>query len=131
MHCFSFSFSMTVAITCFIMICYQNYRCPQDNNNDMLTNLVCNFAVAGNMHGARIYAQVTNRILHCQEFIFIGPRYTWGPIYGSESLSLTEVCETYSSYTSYRLYTTNASGAIWWPNLELMQVAPSGGQFCN
>ena len=22
--------------------------------------------------------------------IFIGPRYTWGPIYGSESLKLTE-----------------------------------------
>ena len=21
--------------------------------------------------------------------------------------------------------------AIWWPNLELMQVAPSGGHFCN
>ena len=28
-------------------------------------------------------------------------------------------------------FETNASGAIWWPNLELMQVAPSGGQFCN
>ena len=27
--------------------------------------------------------------------------------------------------------TTNASGAIWWPNLLLMQVAPSGGQTCN
>ena len=26
---------------------------------------------------------------------------------------------------------TNASGAIWWPNLLLMQVAPSGGQICN
>ena len=26
---------------------------------------------------------------------------------------------------------TNASGAIWWPNLELMQGAPSGGQICN
>ena len=24
-----------------------------------------------------------------------------------------------------------ASGAIWWPNLKLMQVAPSGGQFIN
>ena len=24
---------------------------------------------------------------------------------------------------------TNASGAIWWPNLQLMQVAPSGGKF--
>ena len=26
---------------------------------------------------------------------------------------------------------TNASGAIWWPNLELMQVAPSGDQIWN
>ena len=24
-----------------------------------------------------------------------------------------------------------SSGAIWWPNLQLMQVAPSGGQICN
>ena len=28
-------------------------------------------------------------------------------------------------------YPTNASGANWWPNLQLMQVAPSGGQICN
>ena len=27
-------------------------------------------------------------------------------------------------------FATNASGAIWWPNLQLMQVAPSGGQIC-
>ena len=26
---------------------------------------------------------------------------------------------------------TYASGAIWWPNLELMQVVPSDGQICN
>ena len=26
---------------------------------------------------------------------------------------------------------TNASSTIWWPNLELMQVAPSCGQICN
>ena len=25
-------------------------------------------------------------------------------------------------------FATDASGAIWWPNLLLMQVAPSGGQ---
>ena len=24
-----------------------------------------------------------------------------------------------------------ASGAIWWSNLQLMQVAPSGGQICD
>ena len=28
-------------------------------------------------------------------------------------------------------FATNASGAIWWPNLQLMQVAPSGGQICS
>ena len=28
-------------------------------------------------------------------------------------------------------FATKVSGAIWWPNLELMQVAPSGGQICN
>ena len=27
-------------------------------------------------------------------------------------------------------FATNASGAIWWPNLQLMQVAPYGGQIC-
>ena len=26
---------------------------------------------------------------------------------------------------------TNESGAILWPTLQLMQVAPSGGQICN
>ena len=28
-------------------------------------------------------------------------------------------------------FATNASGAIWWPNLLLMKVAPSGGQICT
>ena len=28
-------------------------------------------------------------------------------------------------------FATNARGDIWWPNLELMQVATSGGQICN
>ena len=26
---------------------------------------------------------------------------------------------------------TISSSAIWWPNLELMQVAPFGGHICN
>ena len=26
---------------------------------------------------------------------------------------------------------TNVNGDIWWPNMQLMQVAPSGGQLCN
>jgi len=25
-------------------------------------------------------------------------------------------------------FATKVSGAIWWPNLQLMQVVPSGGQ---
>ena len=33
----------------------------------------------------------TQKISFC---VFIGPRYTWGPICGSECLSLTEVVET-------------------------------------
>ena len=28
-------------------------------------------------------------------------------------------------------FATKVSGAIWWPNLQLMQVVPSGGQICN
>ena len=28
-------------------------------------------------------------------------------------------------------FANNANGAIWWPNLQLMQVASSGGQICN
>ena len=41
---------------------------------------------------------------------------------------------SYASYASYRIYTemvTISSGAIWWPNLQLMQVAPIGGQICS
>ena len=28
-------------------------------------------------------------------------------------------------------FATNTSGAIWWPNFQLIQVAPSGGQICK
>ena len=28
-------------------------------------------------------------------------------------------------------FSTNASSAMWWPNVQLMHVAPSGGQICN
>ena len=30
-----------------------------------------------------------------------------------------------------QLMTKFWTNAIWWPNLQLMQVVPSGGQFCN
>jgi len=29
------------------------------------------------------------------------------------------------------MFATNASDAIWWSNMELIQVAPSGGHVCN
>ena len=29
---------------------------------------------------------------HVPDAIFIGPRYAWGPIYGSECLKQTELC---------------------------------------
>ena len=41
---------------------------------------------------------------------------------------------SYTCYASYRIYTekvTISSSAIWWPNFQLMQVAPSGGQILN
>ena len=28
-------------------------------------------------------------------------------------------------------YANDASRAIWWPKLQLMQVVPTGGQICN
>ena len=28
-------------------------------------------------------------------------------------------------------FATNASGAIWWANLQLMQLAQTGGHICN
>ena len=42
--------------------------------------------------------------------------------------SLTEVLQTLTDVTNDA---TNANGVIWWPNLQLMQVAPSGGQICK
>ena len=45
--------------------------------------------------------------------------------------------EVKSDFKKYRISEVdkynniNASGAIWWPNLELMKVASSGGQILN
>ena len=52
----------------------------------------------------------------------------WVQVSETDSLYLVE---TYTSYASYTSYTSYTSGAIWWPNLQPMQVAPSGGQMCN
>ena len=73
---------------------------------------------------------------------FIGPRYTWGPIYGSASLSLTDwLTETpFANLTDVTLadedtnsiLTDNANRTIQGNvAMQLMQVAPSGGQICN
>ena len=40
-------------------------------------------------------------------------------------LNQSKLCQLVGKYAS------NTSGAIWWSNLQLIQVAPSGGQICN
>ena len=46
-------------------------------------------------------------------------------IYVIDSIQVIRVIQVYTEKV------TVFSGAIWWPNLELMQVAPSGGQIFN
>ena len=37
-----------------------------------------------------------------------------------------------TAHPGYWLFNfTSPVGAIWWPNLQLMQMAAAGGQFCN
>ena len=43
----------------------------------------------------------------------------------------TWLCNMPSSYRHYSEKVTVYSVAIWWPNSELMKVAPSIGQICN
>ena len=58
-------------------------------------------------------------------------------IQGIQGIQVIQVIDLYRE--GDRFYTgrfklvesTNASGAIWWPNLQPMQVAPSGGQIWN
>ena len=51
---------------------------------------------------------VLTKVIHqvfCQHFIndiFIGPKYTWGPIYGYESLKQTEVLQTLLYFTHHK-----------------------------
>ena len=76
----------------------------------------------------------------CLMVIFIGPRCTWGPIYGSGCLKLST--RAFADLTDVTLdvnhpvnlvvkFRTNASSAIWWQNLQPLQVGLSGGQLCN
>ena len=51
-------------------------------------------------------------------------------------IDLQQIRNAYSKeiqilFEKYRTSEANASGAILWPNVQLMQVAPSGGQICN
>ena len=77
--------------------------------------------------------------------IFIGPRYTWGPIYGSECLSLTIPCWDFTELTladedTNSILTDNANRAIqgnvamhatWWPTLETLQGTSPDDQILN
>ena len=51
---------------------------------------------------------------------------TCGPIYGSWFHILTE----WATFC-WLNWQTNASGAMWWPKLELIQIMPPGGQIWN
>ena len=45
------------------------------------------------------------------------------------------ICDTYRDYVrsgpQVAKFSANTSGATWWPNFQLIQVAPPGGQSCN
>ena len=53
-----------------------------------------------------------------------------GAIQGNEAMQVmyVDLCKWRHLLAKFATY---GSGAIWWPNLQLMQVAPSGGQICN
>ena len=49
----------------------------------------------------------------------------------TNSIQTDKVNRTIQGNMAMQESVTNASGAIWWPNLELMQQAPSDDQICN
>ena len=81
---------------------------------------------------------MTLSIITNHKFIFIGSRCPWGPIYGFASLklsktpfaNLTDV--TLADEDTNSILTDNANRAIQGNvAMQLMQVAPSGGQIWN
>ena len=42
-----------------------------------------------------------------------------------------QLCKQYKRRHLKTKFWTNPSCATWWPNMQLIQVAPSGGQICN
>ena len=42
-----------------------------------------------------------------------------------------QICNLFKWCHLVAMFATNASDAIWWSNMELMQVAPSGRQIWN
>ena len=74
---------------------------------------------------------------------FIRPRYTWGPIYGSECVKQTDLFADLTDVTLadeddqilneckwchlVAQFSTDAGGTTLWPKLQLMQVAPPVG----
>ena len=45
-------------------------------------------------------------------------------LHDDQILNQSKLCQLVTKYA------TKTSGAIWWPNLQLMQVVPSGDQIC-
>ena len=60
-------------------------------------------------------------------YFFIGPRHTWGPIYGSECLLLTHWLTDWHLCANL----TDVTLADEDTNPILIEVVPSGGQLCN
>ena len=76
--------------------------------------------------------------MHTRSSIFIGPRYTWGPIYGSACLSQTnkqtDLCADLTDVTladgdTNSILTDNANRAF--RGNVAMQVTQPGGQLLN
>ena len=55
----------------------------------------------------------------------------WQCKFNIQVIQVIQVLESFQVIDSIQMSKVIvSSGAIWWPNLELMQVAPSGGQIC-
>ena len=67
--------------------------------------------------------------------IFIGPRCTCTDVTladeDTNSILADNAKRAIQGNEAMQVMWTYASGAIWWPNLQLMQVVSSGGHICN
>ena len=67
----------------------------------------------------------------CPSVLFIRPRYTWGPIYGSECLKLTDVLHDIQFIQVIQVIDSIQRRWPKWPILQLIQVTQPGGKICN